>query len=1090
VTVLSVLLALPLLYFISRYNYNLFHSFADGISIVIAACAFTIIWNSRHVVDNHYFLYIGIAFLFFAFLDSMHVLGNKNMGIFPEYGNLGPTFYIASRYVLSLSFLIAPVFINRKLNTTLMFTLYSLVTLLILLSIFYWKIFPACIVEGVGLTPFKIVSDYIICLILLGAIGLLVVYHQSFDSRVLRIIVSSIILFIATGLTFALYTDPFGITNLVGHLFQVASFYLVYLAFIETSVTKPQEILYRRLKQHEEALTNNLRELDYANIELQREIAERKQVEMKLQSTLRRFFTILSNAYSAILLVSDESLVEFVNQAFCDYFGLTDSPEGLIGLTSAEMFDKIDQAYLHPDEALARIRQILAEGRPVRGEEVRMKGGRTCLRDFHPLLVEGISYGRVWFHLDITARKQAQINLEKMKDILSEGQKIAHVGTFEYIADTQITVWSDEEYRIYGLDPTGPSPTYDVMLAKSIHPDDTDLLHQTFTAALQSGSVYELEHRIVHTDGSIRWVYDRAQPHFDQDGKLARYVGATLDITEHKRLEEELSKRQVELQSLFNNSNAGLVLFDAKPPYRVLAHNKYYQELFAEPFRTHGMVGKNLYEYAPEVEAQGIAKVFDEVARTAKAVELLNFPYDSHPPERLWFNWHLSPVIHDGEVVALASMSINVTNQHLAEEALRKIHDELELSVQERTAELTRAYDKLMEETKERAKLEEQLRQSQKMEAIGTLAGGIAHDFNNILAAIIGFTEMVEEDLPPESQNRPRIGRVLKAASRGKDLVRQILAFSRKTELERKPLSLSSVIHETFQLLRASLPTTIEMNLGAKATRDTILATPAEVQQIIMNLATNAFFAMREKGGVLSISTTDIDFEPDSPVLDADVEPGEYVQLVVADTGHGMEHQVMQRVFEPFFTTKGVGEGTGMGLAVVYGIVKSLHGTIAVESEPGKGSTFRICLPMARADENQESVVVKATPRGTEHILIIDDEELLVEWGQASLERLGYSVTALTDSMEALKLFSVDPSRFDLVITDQTMPNLTGLHLARKLMAIRTNIPIILCTGHSDSVSPEKARETGIKEFLMKPLGKQQLAEVIRKVLNTARSEG
>jgi PAS domain S-box-containing protein len=624
------------------------------------------------------------------------------------------------------------------------------------------------------------------------------------------------------------------------------------------------------------------------------------------------------------------------------------------------MFDKIDQAYLHPDEALARIRQILAEGRPVRGEEVRMKGGRTCLRDFHPLLVEGISYGRVWFHLDITVRKQAQINLEKMKDILSEGQKIAHVGTFEYIADTRITVWSEEEYRIYGLDPTGPSPTYDVMLAKSIHPDDADLLHQTFTAALQSGSVYELEHRIIHTDGSVRWVYDRAQPHFDQDGKLARYVGATLDITEHKRLEEELSKRQVEL----------------------------------------------------------------------------------------------------------------------------------ELRVQERTAELTQAYDKLMEETKERAKLEEQLRQSQKMEAIGTLAGGIAHDFNNILAAIIGFTEMVEEDLPPESQSRPRIGRVLKAASRGKDLVRQILAFSRKTELERKPLSLSSVIHETFQLLRASLPTTIEMNLGAKATRDTILATPAEVQQIIMNLATNAFFAMREKGGVLSISTTDIDFEPDSPVLDADVEPGEYVQLVIADTGHGMEHHVMQRVFEPFFTTKGVGEGTGMGLAVVYGIVKSLHGTIAVESEPGKGSTFRICLPVARADENQESVVVKTTPRGTEHILIIDDEELLVEWGQAALERLGYSVTALTDSMEALKLFSVDPSRFDLVITDQTMPNLTGLHLARKLMAIRTNIPIILCTGHSDSVSPEKAKDAGIKDFLMKPLGKQQLAEAIRKVLNTARSEG
>ena len=189
-----------------------------------------------------------------------------------------------------------------------------------------------------------------------------------------------------------------------------------------------------------------------------------------------------------------------------------------------------------------------------------------------------------------------------------------------------------------------------------------------------------------------------------------------------------------------------------------------------------------------------------------------------------------------------------------------------------------------------------------------------------------------------------------------------------------------------------------------------------------------------------------------------------------------MSPDVMERIFEPFFTTKGVGEGTGMGLAVVYGIVKSLRGTIAVESEPGIGSTFRVFLPVARTDEKSEDSEVQVTPKGTEHILFVDDEELLMEWGQAALERLGYTVTALTDSTEALNLFSSDPSRFDLVITDQTMPKLTGLHLARKLLTIRNNIPIILCTGHSDSVSPQKAKEAGIKEFLMKPLGKQELA--------------
>jgi hypothetical protein len=276
-----VVLALPLIYVISRHNYNLFHSLADGVSIVIASCTFLIIWTSRRSVDNHYFLYAGIAFLFFAILDLMHLLGNKGMGIFSEYGNLGPAFYIASRYLLSISLIIAPLFITRKLNTTLMFTAYTLATSLILLSILSWRIFPVCIVEGVGLTPFKVISDYIICLILLSAIGLLLVNRRAFDAGVLWKIVSSLVLAIATGLTFTLYTDPFGVTNLFGHAFQISSFYLVYLAFIETILIKPQEILFGKLQQNEETLTKNLQQLDRANVEL-------KKTEEQLRLALAR----------------------------------------------------------------------------------------------------------------------------------------------------------------------------------------------------------------------------------------------------------------------------------------------------------------------------------------------------------------------------------------------------------------------------------------------------------------------------------------------------------------------------------------------------------------------------------------------------------------------------------------------------------------------------------------------------------------------------------------------------------------------------------------------------------------------------------
>ena len=384
----------------------------------------------------------------------------------------------------------------------------------------------------------------------------------------------------------------------------------------------------------------------------------------------------------------------------------------------------------------------------------------------------------------------------------------------------------------------------------------------------------------------------------------------------------------------------------------------------------------------------------------------------------------------------------------------------------------------------ERKRMEETLRQSQKMEAIGTLAGGIAHDFNNILGSIIGYTELAMDDIDAENPAYDSLEQVFQSALRAKDLVRQILAFSRKSQDERKPINLSAIVKEEIKLLRSTLPATIEIRRNIDKRAGMVNADPTQMHQIVMNLCTNAAHAMHDDGGVLEISLEPIIITPAMSQKYQAVIPGPFIELKISDTGKGIDPSIIPRIFEPFFTTKDKDKGTGMGLTVVQGIVENHGGAILVESRLGIGTIFTVVLPKVIPESESETTLPEYLPTGNERILFVDDEKKLLTIGEKILSSLGYQVATALGSLEALETFKKAPDAFDLIITDHTMPHMTGFNLAEQILESKPTAKIILCTGFSDSITQASIHAAGIRELLFKPIIKKELAAAVRQVLD------
>jgi len=511
-----------------------------------------------------------------------------------------------------------------------------------------------------------------------------------------------------------------------------------------------------------------------------------------------------------------------------------------------------------------------------------------------------------------------------------------------------------------------------------------------------------------------------------------------LNLVEAKKeLETEIEERKLSQEALRKSEERYRALFECSPVDTVVVNERArisMSNMAEETGRKLPKIGDVMYkDYAAKHEIN----MFEELMKCIRSGNQKEFP-ELEYKER-FLHIRISP-FSDGAIIT----SIDVT-------------------------EMKNLYDRL--------------RQAQKMESIGTLAGGVAHEFNNILGAIIGNTQLALGDIAEWNPAKECLKEIQSASFRAKDVVSQILGFARKSVFELRPVKITPIIEESLMLIRASIPPTIVIHQEFSCKFDTVLADPAQISQILMNLCDNARNAMQGKGGVLEIRLENTSLDEKSATRYEDLHPGKYVKLTVRDTGHGIDPKITHRIFDPYFTTTNLAEGTGMGLAVVYGIVKHHNSGISVESEPGKGSVFEVLFPLMEAEAKKKAGKTETLPTGAGRILFIDDEESLVNLGQKMLSKLGYNVETKKDPIEALALIRSEPDRFDLVITDLTMPQMTGDKMAQAILEIRPDIPIILCTGFSEK-GDEKARALGIRKCIEKPFELMNFAAAIREVLN------
>jgi len=950
------ILALAGLYIASLYNYLLFHSLAEGFSIVVACGVFMLAWNSRKMVSNDYLLFLGIAYLFVAAIDLVHTLGYSGMNIFSGYDtNLPTQLWIAARYTEALTLLIAPLFFTRRLKPVLVLSVYAVLTAVLLTAVFS-GIFPDCFIEGQGLTLCKKISEYIISILLVFSGLILYTKRKSINRNVFRLMIFSIGLTIASEMSFTFYIHAYGFSNLVGHFLKIVSFYLIYKAIIQTGLVKPYDLLFRDLKKSEQSLERRVQERT-------RELEQANENMEHLNAVLR---------------------------------------------------------------AIRNVNQLIT----------RERDRDTLLQEACDKLIETRGYGFAWIALF---------------DESGSFQKAVHAGL-------------DEEFKgLYSLMKDGPLP------ACCRHAYETpDIVSVTDEIREECDRCPLKEKCIGKTELAIRLEFNKKTfgvlsislpenfSKLDQELSLFQEVAGDIAFAlynigeeeEHGTTRHALSVEEERYRDLVETTDD--LVQSVAPDGSIIFVNRAWEKALG--YTEKDLAGISIFDIIHEDSREHCMEIFKQVM-SGKKTDNLEAKFKAKDGRTVIVEGSASCRIENGKPVVTYGIFHDITDLKSAE--------------------------------KQKQNLQNQLLQSQKMEAIGNLAGGVAHDFNNILTVIKGNTELGLMKLDKGNPLYPDMTQVKEAADRAANLTRQLLIYGRRQPMDFAQLDINKTIKNLLKMLKRLIGEDIDIDTDFEEPLWPVKADPGNIEQVIMNLSVNARDAMPD-GGTLTFNTKNIKIDDSYVCMNRYARTGRFVCLSIEDSGTGMDKETQEHIFEPFFTTKGVGEGTGLGMSVVYGIIKEHKGWINVYSEPGKGTTFKIYLPASFTREKVKPItkdIAKSVHGKGERILLVEDEETVLATTKKMLEEMGYSITAAGTAKEATEVFEKEKGSFDLLFTDTILPDTNGIELIDQLKEKKPDLKVLLSSGYAGAKVQRDIIQERRFPFVQKPYDMTELLALINQIL-------